>query len=96
MNLRRKRKRRYQYRLRLPGGRCLSYFEVGQRPFGKMRLAIYGDHRMAVHYRNEYNAMPESLYLGLKAEVWAYWGSRPLGPAPEEVCESQVEQENTR
>jgi len=83
----------------LSGGRCLSYFEVGQPSYGdgrrKLRLAIYGDHRMAVQYRNRYNAMPESLYLGLKAEIWAYWGSQPVCPAPEEIREGQMDQEKT-
>lgn len=45
-------------------------------------LAIYGSHRMAVAYAEQYNK--EWAWLGLVVEVWAYWGSKPLGLAPDE------------
>lgn len=56
-------------------------YEVGhtkiehKRRRGDLILAIYGDLRMAEHYRDKYNAMMAE--VGLKAEIWSYFGSKP-------------------
>ena len=83
--------RRPQYRLRLESGRCLTYYETGQHGEkarrGDLILAIYGslDHanRWCERYNNEW------AWLGLKATVWAYWGSKPLGVMKDGAIESE-------
>lgn len=56
-------------------------FEVGQvtgkRRKGDLILAIYGDLRMAEHYRDKYNDLMKE--IGLTAEIWTYYGSKPHG-----------------
>ncbi len=80
-SLRRKRNFRPQYRLRLEFGRCLTYYEAENRNNkhrrGDLILAIYGNLDHARRWCERYNQ--EWAVLGLKATVWAYTGSKPMG-----------------
>lgn len=47
-------------------------------------LAIYGDLDHAHKWCERYNK--EWAWLGLEAQVWAYWGSKPLYEVNDQTC----------